>query len=674
MLSATPIPQGPTVVVITLDTTRADRLGPYGYAKARTPTYDTLAARGTTFERAYAVAPLTIPSHSSIFTGRVPPSHGVRDNSDFVLAEDAITLAERFQDEGYATAAFTAAFPTSSRWGFAQGFDVYEDTLPGLSHARDWSRQRPANEVVDAALGVMSELDPDRPWFLWLHLFDAHWPYEPPAAYRSPNSSPYDDEIAFASDQVALFLRAVKKVHPDPVVLVTADHGESLGEGGEETHGHLLHDGSIRVPLILAGPGVPMGERRSEVVSAIDIAPTLLRLAGLDVHEEVQGVDLFGETHALAYSEALTGFYGLGLTQLVATTGEEGRFTRGAWDGFYPFDGQRIPTEPNRKADPAPHRVAHDARVAEFPVVASDRRTLDSSTLEALAALGYVSSGVPQAPTGVDPRDAAEILPMTWQARRAVNAGRFREAEATIDKVAQILGETTGVRGLRAHLYEGKGDPERAVNEWVGVHMEAPSSSSAMEIGELWLSMGDPQEAEIWAREALSFDPESPEPLALLVRSLNLAGQEAEARVLTKQLLAKHPDHEQLQLVMADFELRDMQPERALALAEDAARSMPFSVWASTTVARAHRDMGNPEGAFQSYRYALELAPDDVGIRVELTELFLESGRNADAWKTVRPLRVLLEGDPMALELIGRVKAAVQEERARAGAPPLTLD
>jgi arylsulfatase A-like enzyme len=158
-----------SVLLITLDTTRADRLGPYGHPLAETPTYDAFAATGTVFERAYSVCPLTIPAHSSLMTGRYPPSHGVRDNGDFVLGPEAVTLAERFQDAGYATAAFTAALPTQARWGFDQGFQIYHDPLERLPTRLDWRDERPADEVVDDALNTLEDMS--GPVFIWVHLF-----------------------------------------------------------------------------------------------------------------------------------------------------------------------------------------------------------------------------------------------------------------------------------------------------------------------------------------------------------------------------------------------------------------------------------------------------------------------------------------------------------------------
>ena len=318
-----PAPPSPSILLVTLDTTRADHIGAYGYVLADTPAEDRLAAEGTLFSRAYSTCPLTIPSHSTILTGRVPPSHGVRDNGDFILGDDNILIPERLKEFGYTTAAFTAAFPTQARWGFDQGFDYYHDPLKRLPTQLDWSDQRRANEVVDDALDTLATIDKDEPLFVWVHMFDAHWPYDPPEPFASEHlGRPYDGEIAFASSELGRLVDAWdKRMDGRPnVVLVTGDHGEGLGDGGEQTHGFLLHDGTIHVPLIARGTGFDAGVVVDDPVSHIDIAPTLLRIAGVPIPAAVQGLDLRDGGSELAYSEALTGQFNLGLSPLYAFT------------------------------------------------------------------------------------------------------------------------------------------------------------------------------------------------------------------------------------------------------------------------------------------------------------------------------------------------------------------
>ncbi|MEM6453856.1 MAG: sulfatase-like hydrolase/transferase [Acidobacteriota bacterium] len=313
------------VVVVTLDTTRADRLGSYGWPHARTPNLDALAARGTRFARVDTAVPITMPSHSTLFTGRFPPRHGVRDNALFTLPDDEITLAERFQQAGWTTAAVTAAAVVDRRYGLAQGFDVYDDDLSGANTSAPPGTafvERTADAVTDAALAALDGLEP--PFFLWVHYFDPHHPYEPPAGFRDLGgpTPDYDGELAFVDAQLKRLLDALPA---NTLIAAIADHGEMLGEHGEPTHGLLLRSGARRVPWLLAGPGVPVGRTVDTLVRTADLAPTLAGLAGLpaasaapaserdgrDLHRLLAGGGEPGET-PLSYTESFLPYYAHG--------------------------------------------------------------------------------------------------------------------------------------------------------------------------------------------------------------------------------------------------------------------------------------------------------------------------------------------------------------------------
>ncbi len=248
------------IVLVTVDTLRADHVGAYGAAQARTPTFDAVAAQGVRFETAISPVPLTLPTHASILTGRTPPAHGVRHNSVFKLADGIPTLAERMRDAGFATAAFVAAFVLDRQFGLGRGFETYDDQMAGhpsggssISYA-----ERPADAVIDAALGWLAGA-PDR-FFLWVHLYDPHAEYAPPLGFAAAfPRSPYDGEIAFADAQLGRLVAEIdRRWDPARTLLVfTSDHGESLGEHGEPTHGYTLYDATQRVPLLMRGPGLP---------------------------------------------------------------------------------------------------------------------------------------------------------------------------------------------------------------------------------------------------------------------------------------------------------------------------------------------------------------------------------------------------------------------------------
>ena len=279
----------PSILLVTLDTTRADRIGAYGRDGARTPTLDRLARQGILFERAIAPTPITLPSHASILTGVYPTAHGVRDNAVFALAPEARLVSEVLAERGWRTAAFVGSFVLHPRFGLDQGFEVYHAPQPTREPMRDLYVERPANEVVDDALAWLSGLATGERFFVWLHFFDPHMPYGPPPAWREPSLHPYEGEIAFCDAQLGRLLEALEEAGRarNLLVALTADHGESLGEHGEETHGVFIYQATLHVPLILSGEPVARarGQRVGHAVSIVDLPATLLALGGIPVDE-----------------------------------------------------------------------------------------------------------------------------------------------------------------------------------------------------------------------------------------------------------------------------------------------------------------------------------------------------------------------------------------------------
>ena len=282
-----------SVVVITLDTTRADRLSVYGFNHAPMPGLERLAREGVVFDRATAVAPLTLPAHCSVFTGLFPPAHGVRDNADGALSQQQTTLAEILKSRGFQTAAFVGSTVLDSDRGLAQGFDYYSTVPRGGSSAHSFSAaQRPADAVMNDALQWIEAHD-EQSFFAWVHLYDAHRPYEAPEPFRSRFLDPYVAEIAFADAQITRLLTALNDRHvlDRTIVVVVGDHGESLGEHGERDHGIFVYEASMQVPLIVRAPGLT-ARRVDALVSQVDVLPTLLDLLRIPAPPGIDGVTL----------------------------------------------------------------------------------------------------------------------------------------------------------------------------------------------------------------------------------------------------------------------------------------------------------------------------------------------------------------------------------------------
>ena len=284
------------VLLITIDTLRADYLSCYDQTKIKTPNVDRLAAEGLLFLRAYAQNVLTLPSHINILTGTYPFFHGVRDNIGFRLSEESILISEILKEKGYRTAAFIGAFPLDERFGLNQGFDLYDDFYGDTSYLHDlFYVERPADKVISAALDWMKDQEPNN-WFCWIHLFDPHSPYNPPQAFKEKYPSDfYGGEVAFVDQEIGRLIQFLEKRQNKnfPLTVLTSDHGESLGEHGEQTHGVFAYNSTLQVPLIIFQPKIfPQARAFKEVVRHIDIAPTILDVLGFKIPKATQGRSL----------------------------------------------------------------------------------------------------------------------------------------------------------------------------------------------------------------------------------------------------------------------------------------------------------------------------------------------------------------------------------------------
>ncbi len=288
------------LLLITIDTLRADHVGAYGYARARTSTLDRIAAGGALFEHAFAAAPITLTSHATLLSGRYPPGHGARDNG-LRVADGVPTLATELHAKGFATAAFVAAFPLDHQFGLNRGFDVYGDRLPRGADGR-LANERPAASVVNDAIAWLQTVSnpqsnqqsaiSNQQFFLWVHLFEPHAPYgDPSSTSTRPVLDRYDEEIATADAEAGRLIAALGAAAPSTLIVVAGDHGEAFGEHGEYAHSIFVYDTTLRVPLLMSGPGIPAGARVTDSVTLADVAPTVMRALGSTLRD-VDGVDL----------------------------------------------------------------------------------------------------------------------------------------------------------------------------------------------------------------------------------------------------------------------------------------------------------------------------------------------------------------------------------------------
>ncbi|HSA95538.1 MAG TPA: sulfatase-like hydrolase/transferase, partial [Acidobacteriota bacterium] len=441
-------PAKPNILLVTVDTLRADHLGCYGDANIRTPAIDALAARGVLFTRAFAHTPSTLPSHTNILLGLTPNAHGIHDNSNFIVRDDFLTLAEWLKGRGYQTGAFVGAFPLDSRFGLTQGFDVYDDNYGSQGPTDMVFIERKADVVVGKALEWLKGRT--GPWFLWVHLFDPHQPYEPPDPFRSQYpDQPYDGEIAYTDASLAKLFAYLKDggLEGRTAVVFTADHGESLGEHGESTHGYFAYNATLHVPLILAFPGVKPGRVEANS-SHVDIFPTLCGLVGEKEPPGLQGRSLLPLIRGRnlpekpIYFEALTAYYNRSWAPLRGFIRGPDKFMETPIPEVYDLANDfaevnnlagRVDLAPFRKA------FAELVRAESSPLAEKAGQAMDRTTAEKLRSLGYLAS--PQKPTKKDftaQDDLKTLYPYhnKWQkATAAYHAGRPEEGIALLREI-----------------------------------------------------------------------------------------------------------------------------------------------------------------------------------------------------------------------------------------------
>jgi arylsulfatase A-like enzyme/cytochrome c-type biogenesis protein CcmH/NrfG len=405
------------LLLITVDTLRADHVGAYGYARARTPALDALATGGVRFERAYAAAPITLPSHATLLTGRYPPGHGARDNGLHVSAS-VPTLATELHTRGFKTAGFVAAFPLDHQFGLNRGFDVYGDQLPRQPNGQ-LANERPAAQVVNDAIAWLRQLAPSPqplpPFFLWIHLFEPHAPYGDPSSQR-PVLERYDEEIATADREIGRLVEALGAARAETLIVAAGDHGEAFGEHGEYAHSIFVYDTTLRVPLVMNGPGIAPGAKVDTPVTLADVAPTIARAFGWTL-ADADGVDVRPANGGAPldrrelYAESFAPLFEFGWAPLRAIRSGPWKYIAAPKPELFDVD-----TDPGEQHNVVAAQAATAAELSTradrySPPRLPDTRIADASGFERLRALGYSmpsGQGNPSAPR-VDPKDRREV-------------------------------------------------------------------------------------------------------------------------------------------------------------------------------------------------------------------------------------------------------------------------
>jgi len=640
-----PAPTSLNLVLVTLDTLRADRLGCYGFTGVKTPHIDALAAAGVLFEQATSTAPMTLPSHASILSGLIPPRHGVRDNGGFFLKEDEVTLAERLKDAGYATGAFVGAWVLDSRWGLAQGFDHYSDRfdLSKYKIVNLGTVQKKGDEVMDLALAWLDTVRQGR-FFAWVHLYDPHTPYEPPAPFdeRYPGQ-PYLGEIAYTDQVVGRLVSWLKEsgTWDRTVVVLLADHGESLGEHGESTHTFFVYDSTQHVPFIIR---TPWGDRgRSPVqVSTVDVMPTALDLLGLPPQDGIDGhslarfvLDPAATEERVAYAETYFPRFHYGWQHLRAV--RDGRFKYIEAPRPELYDLREDPGESrNLFASMAARGQAMHRRLEEIAgsgaQAAPDRENLDPETLQRLAALGYVGGGPEVDPEAVlpDPKDKIGLISRLGEAKALARDEKLGEAVAAIRRV---IAEDPGI--IDAHVTLGGWlMRERKMEEAIACYKRAlalqPDNEMALsELATVYRMQGKADAAIEGYRSVLRVQPRSPQIWYQLATLYVDLGRSKEAEEAFRSALKYNPEMGSAYNSLAalafgrgDLPQAEQLVRRGLELEEDLRGSR-------YNLARVLEARGETRAAEEQYREELARFADNGRARFNLAQLLRERGDRA---------------------------------------------
>lgn len=485
---------GLNVLLITVDTLRADRLGCYGATTVPTPNIDALAARGTVFTRAFAHTPLTLPSHASILIGTTPPAHGVHDNINFVVRPEHVTLAEHLKAHGYVTAAFVSASALDSRFGLDQGFDVYDDTFMAPGSPKTSPAEQIAEITVEKAMTWLRSA-PKEPWFLWIHVWDPHFAYAPPEPFLTRyRDRPYDGEVAYTDSALGGLFRGLEELRLSErtLTVLTADHGEGLGEHGERTHGYLAHNATVWVPLVVAGPGLK-AFRSPAPVSHSDIAPTVLDVLSVPPPPGLQGRSLRAALSGKPlparriYIECLSPYYELGWAPLRGYIDGDVKFVQAPIPEVYDLAAD-FAEEKNiaSTVDLAPYAAALERFVEELtPAAAPDARAKASPELkERLESLGYLARTSRSAKAVFtaddDPKTLLPLLNRIMDAYGLKSQGKPEEAVRALESAVREPRTLDTAYIQLALLHRDSGDLARAIDVLAAGWARFPSSYDLM--------------------------------------------------------------------------------------------------------------------------------------------------------------------------------------------------
>ena len=619
-------PKAFNVVVITIDTLRPDHLGCYGYRQIHTPNIDALAADGIRFQRAYTAVPVTLPSHTVIFTGTYPTFSGMHDFAGNKLGPNQSTLASVLKENGYATGAVVASAVLDSRFGLNRGFDFYYDHFDfnRLEESNIEEMERPGNVVADVTLDWLRQ-NYQKKFFLWMHLYDPHYPYRPPGPYDVEyKDRPYDGEIAFADEQVGRLIQFLKEknLYQNTLILLSGDHGESLGEHGEKTHGFFIYNSTLHVPLILHLPVAIVSKRRTpeNLVNLADLMPTILQILHIEVPAGIQGRSLLPVLEGKPEADSRSLYAETFLPRLHFNWSE----LRSVETDRYHFIDAPKPELYDVSTDPEElHNVVGEKRAVADELRArlkslivqnsagqglAEKTGLDPALMERLKSLGYAgfSGGGSSETSGQslpDPKDRIAIYELFSEAMAESQHGQYDQSAEKLMTVLKAEPDSVPTHYILGLNYYRMHQFPLAIEHLRRVMQLSPEYALASyQLGLAYARSGDMDNAEQTMKRTLELDPTNFDAAYNLGAVYLQKKMVPEAAAALRQATTINPDYEPAHKALGDVLLYQGQTDAALA----------------------------------ELRRAAELRPDDPAIHVSLAKAFAAKGMGQEAEEEMR--------------------------------------
>jgi len=658
------------VLLITIDTLRADRLGCYGYQKIETPRIDNFAQEGVLLENNIADVPLTLPSHASILTGTYVLYHNVRDNGNYILRKEYLTIAEILKECGYATSAFVSAFVVDSRFGLDQGFDYYydfdEEILDEEKALALSEIQRIGEETNREFFDWLSKNYRNR-FFTWLHLYDPHDPYTPPEPYRTRYShSLYDGEVAYIDMLMGEIISRLKAfgILDDTLIIFASDHGEALGEHNEETHQYFIYDSVMHVPLIFRLPGtLPQGKVIKEQTRNIDIVPTILSLLNIDLkkYPELQGVDLLpllkGEVSNLqleAYSETKIPQFRFGWSDLASIRYEGWKYIRAPRPELYdvaadPGELNNLIEQHQDKADEFQKRL--ELLVKNYSAEASDEvkpQRLDAESAAKLQSLGYLTGTTSKqsALSNIDPKDKIEEFKFVnytmSSAIKDVEEGRFRQALTELRELEKVNPNFDQMRYYLGKAYLGLNQPRKAIEQFKSALRINPNHLLAyVDSAKAYVALKEFDTAETILRSGFGPNQDS----YLFHFNLGFINQlKGDTHKAIKEYLKAEKFNSKSSQLCGNISSAYLilgEKDEAIQWLKKALSLNPNLPQANTNLGMLLVEKGEYEEAYGYFKKAVELIPDDFRHQYNLALICQKLGKKEEASAALREARRL---------------------------------